>query len=426
MNRQAIAKSHLDWLDLLRVLCAIEIAGVHWLRACIHVGLLTNTNLPSGFRNFVWSYKNTNVGFQMLKDFPNYFLLDNQNDTAAILSNTVGFLFGFGWEALSIFIFISGFSLTLKLTNWPDRAKTYWLGWYKRRFRRILFPYYFIVVILLSTFFAFYLTINLLHIPFFEPIQAKLQTKIDADWANIFISHIFLVNPWQPHGSATFFAPAWWFLPAIIVAYIFFPLYSWLLIKLGSKFLLISSFLVTITAYWLETQNILLGNQWYFIITFELFNFSLGIIFGRWFQNESTRNRITSLLFCPSAFMLGLLLFAIGNFMNWFVFLYPFSSVFFTFGLIIVGANLSKFLLQVPFFSQLKSVDAYLLYLLHQPFAYLIALVLSRFLHRYTPFFGIIIYICFVLFVTSIFSKIYASFESRLSVWATEHIRYSN
>lgn len=175
MNQQKMTKSRLDWLDILRVLCALQIAGIHWLRACLHAGLFANTSLPESFRNFIWSYQNNNMGFQMLQNFPNYLMLDNQNDLAAGLTNNVGYLFGFGWEALNVFILISGFSLTLKLTDWPKLPVIYWFGWYKQRFRRILFPYYLIVIILFGSFFTFYLVINFLQIPFFEAIKLNFK-----------------------------------------------------------------------------------------------------------------------------------------------------------------------------------------------------------------------------------------------------------
>ncbi|MEI6428550.1 MAG: hypothetical protein WCO45_09220 [Pseudanabaena sp. ELA607] len=86
----------LEWLDMLRILCAIEIAGHHWLRACMHINIFSNSNLPSLFRNFLWSYKDNNAGLVLINSFPKYLILDNQNNFAAFLTNLMGFLFGFG------------------------------------------------------------------------------------------------------------------------------------------------------------------------------------------------------------------------------------------------------------------------------------------------------------------------------------------
>ena len=417
MSRLIGLPSRLNWLDMLRGLCSLEIAGIHWLRACMHVNLFTNTSLPASFRNFIWSYKNNNVGFQMLQDFPNYLNLDNQNDLAAALNNTLGFLFGFGWEAVNVFILLSGFSLTLKLTKWPDDAKTYWFGWYKRRLQRILLPYYLIVAILVSSFLVFYLAINLLQLPFLAPIQTQIQDRISKNWLDLLVSNIFLVNPWKAHGSATFFTSAWWFVAAIVAAYAAFPLYFWILTKLGSKVILISTFLVTTLSYGLGTHSILGENAWYHILLFESFNFSLGIVIGRWYHSETGRQRIHVILFKPITFLVGILLVIVGNGMNWFTFWYPFSSVFFTSGLILVGANLSKWILKVSFVKRLKDVDFYILYLIHQPFAYITALALSYFLKRYTPFLGMFIYLFVVLAVTYIFSKSYIFVEKKVSLW---------
>ena len=416
MNKQTTASTRLTWLDMLRGLCALEIIGLHWLRACMHANLFVNTSLPENFRSFIWSDKNNNQGFQMLQDFPDYFMLDNQNNLAAGLINFVGILFGFGWEALDVFILISGFSLTLKLTAWPNQAKDYWLSWYKRRWQRIILPYYLIVIIMLSSFLCFYLVVNLLHIPFFAPIQAQLQDKIDKQWLSLLFSHLFLIDFWETNGNPTFFATAWWFIPAILGAYISFPFFFWLLTKFGRKFLLFFGFLVTTIFYGLHIQNIWQGNVWFYIITFELFNFSLGMVIGNWYQSDSNFN-FQNVLFNPITLLGGLLAVVAGNVMNWFTFLYPFSSIFFTCGLMILGANLSKLLLKVPFVRKLKNIDFYILYLIHQPFAYLIVLLLSRFLKRYTTFFGIFIYLFVVLSITSVFSKTYTLVEKRLNLW---------
>jgi peptidoglycan/LPS O-acetylase OafA/YrhL len=410
---------------MLRGLCALEIAGVHWLRACMHVNLFSNTSLPESFRNFIWSYKNNNVGFHMLQDFPNYLNLDNQNDLAAALNNTLGFLFGFGWEAVNVFIFISGFSLTLKLTNWPDDARLYWFGWYKRRLRRIFLPYYLIVAILVSSFLFFYLAINLLNLPFLAPIQTKIQERITQNWLDLLVSNIFLFNPWKAHGSATFFTSAWWFIPAIVVTYMAFPLYFWSLTKLGSKLFLISTFLVTTISYWLGTQNILGENSWYYIILFESFNLSLGMVIGRWYQSEAGRVRSNDILFNPITLLVGISLIIIGNGMNWFAFFYPFSSIFFTSGLIIVGSNLSKWLLKVSFARRLKDVDFYVLYLIHQPFSYITALTVSYLLKRYAAFLGVFIYLFIVLSVTYIFSSLTKLVERKVTMW-TQNYRIPN
>ncbi|MGH2413689.1 MAG: acyltransferase family protein, partial [Microcystaceae cyanobacterium] len=326
MNQQKITQSRLHWLDMLRVLCALQIAGVHWLRACMHASLFANTSLPENFRNFIWSYQNNNMGFQMLQNFPNYFMLDNQYDLAASLTNNLGYLFGFGWQALNVFILISGFSLTLKLTDWPKSPIIYWLGWYKNRFRRILFPYYLIVIILFSSFFAFYLVINFLQIPFFESIQTQLQAKLNQDWFHLLLSHFLLVDPWKPNWGATFFASSWWFIPSIIAAYLAFPLYFWILNQFGSLFLLSFSFLITVTSYWPGADQILPNNPVFFIVTRELFNFSLGMAIARFYQKNGFE--MEEILFSPFCLIIGIVLFLVGNFMNWFSTLYPFSSIF--------------------------------------------------------------------------------------------------
>jgi peptidoglycan/LPS O-acetylase OafA/YrhL len=414
MNQQKIAQSHLNWLDMLRVLCALQIAGIHWLRACMHADLFANTSLPENFRNFIWSYQNNNMGFRMLQNFPNYLMLDNQNDLAANLTNNIGYLFGFGWEALNVFILISGFSLTLKLTDWPKSPMNFWLPWYKKRFQRILFPFYTIVIIVISSFLVFYPVINLLHIPFFESIQSQLQVRLNQDWLHLLLSNFLLIDPWKPNWGATFFIPSWWFVPSILTVYLAFPLYFWLLNRFGSPFLLFFSFIITVTSYWQGGHNILPDNPVFFIVTRELFNFSLGMALARFYQNR--RPEIEKTLFSPPCWVIGIFLFILGNFMNWFPLLYPFSSIFFTLGLTIVGANLSSWLLKVDYVKKLRNVDSYIFYLIHQPFSYLVAIALSYPFHRYTTFFGIFIYLFIVLLFTSVFSKKYTAIERKLAM----------
>ncbi|CAN1212340.1 Acyltransferase 3 domain-containing protein [Tumidithrix helvetica PCC 7403] len=415
MTSKTSSQPRIEWLDMLRALCAIEIAGHHWLRACLHVHLFENTSVSKQFRNFIWSYKNNNAGTQLFQNFPNPLLLDSQNSFSAALTNFTGFLFGFGWEAVNVFILLSGFSLALGLGDWPERAKEYWMGWYKRRLKRILFPYYLIAGILLFSYIFIYLGSSL---PFFDPVRPKIQEKIGKGWLELLVSQVFLISPWQSSLKATFFSPAWWFIPAIIVAYLFFPFFFWILAKFGSKALLGFTFLVSTVSYWLSAKGVPVEeNALYHVILFESFNFTLGMVLGRWFSQPAKRAKLEALVSKPIAIAVGVLLVLAGNLMNWFEPLYPLSSIFFTSGLVIVGINISNLFLGIPIVSKLKKIDSYMFYLIHQLLAYIIALVLSYILRAYTTSLGILIYFAAVLLATSIFLKFYLWLEGKALLW---------
>ncbi|MBD2178290.1 acyltransferase [Pseudanabaena sp. FACHB-1998] len=406
---KSIVSSRLEWLDMLRILCAIEIAGHHWLRACMHINIFSNNDLPGLFRNFLWSYKNNNAGLELINSFPKYLILDNQNNLAAFLTNLTGFLFGFGWEALHVFIFMSGFSLSLRLVEPPNNPLNYWLNWYKKRIKRIILPYYFVAFILFAGFLLVYITVNTINFPLFEPVKMQLQDKIGRSWIEILIGHVFLVNPWQTGWATNFISSAWWFIPPLLVAYIAFPLYFKVLTRFGGKFLLAITLLISVGSYYFAQSWGLNENHWHYIILFESFNFALGIFLGNYYTNYQDKEQLQKVLFHPLSLVLGLVLVVVGNMMNWFSSLYPWSSLFFTFGLFILGAKLANFLIEVPFLKRLKNCDSYVFYLIHQLIAYLFALCLNYVLKGYTPFFGGIIYILTVILVTSVFVKFYDS-----------------
>ncbi|PZO38328.1 MAG: hypothetical protein DCF19_16755 [Pseudanabaena frigida] len=416
MTQSKPSTSRLEWLDMLRAICAIEIAGHHWLRACMHVNVFSNTNLPEMFRNFLWSYKNNNAGQELINTFPSYLILDGQNTIAAFLTNFMGFLVGFGWEALHVFILMSGFSLSLRLAEYPSNPIDYWSNWYKKRLKRIIFPYYFVAFILFAGFLCVYIVVNSINFPLFAPVKMQLQEKIGRSWLEILVGHVFLVDPWASGWSTTYISSAWWFILPLLVAYIAFPIYFKVLTKYGGKILLATTFLISASTYLLAPNISLSENRWHYIILFESFNFTLGIFLGHYYTITQDKERLQNLLFHPITTFVGVVLVLVGNLMNWFTITYPFSSLFFTFGLFIVGAKLSRYLLAVPVIQKLKNVDSYTFYLIHQLIAYLFALVLNYVLRGYTPFFGGILYILTVILATSIFAKLYGKAEKLVTL----------
>ena len=149
---------------MLRFSCAVEIEGFHWLRGSYK---LSAYGCPASL-NPVMDYKSTGLGWHGL-------LLPMQIGCApypiSVVNRLLGFLFGYGWEAVSLFILISGFSLTLHL---PEvRGHHFWRRWYAGRFRRVLTPYYEIALPLIT---VFLIILRIHHAP--GGFLARLQFKL--------------------------------------------------------------------------------------------------------------------------------------------------------------------------------------------------------------------------------------------------------
>ncbi|WP_218079971.1 acyltransferase family protein [Anthocerotibacter panamensis] len=396
----ARSQTRLEWLDGLRFLCALEIVLFHWLRACLKAGLFSNSGAPPGFRSLVWAYRNSNTAW----DTARYLLLDSHSGLAALLTNTVGLLGGFGWEAVEVFILISGFSLSLSLGNWPQESG-YWLKWYQRRLKRVLLPFYWVAGAFLIPFLSLRYGLSQFEVPPFDRIQAQVQALVSTDSVNLLVSHSLLINPWAQQGRASFFAPAWWFVPAIVGAYLAFPWMFWVLKHKGAAVLLGATFLVSMIAYQLLQAGWLIENAWYDILLIEPCLFALGMVLGQKFR--AAQQQWTQALLTPWALLVALLLVLLGNLLNWFTPTYPLSSLVFTPGLTILGFRLAHLLQRLALFRHLSTVDSYHLYLIHQPFAYPVALGLGYLLGRYTTFFGALGFGILTVWLTYLFSLAY-------------------
>ncbi len=115
-----------------------------------------------------------------------------------------------------------------------------------------------------------------------QQIHRKLMSNIGSDLTGLAWSQLIMLNPhahlWQP----VFLAPAWWFIPAILLAYALFPAYMWLLQRLGSLGFLVLGGAISIISYIASLQGWLPEFSWNFIIFNECFNFFLGIVVGRY------------------------------------------------------------------------------------------------------------------------------------------------
>ena len=123
------------WLDLLRLICAVEIVGFHWLRAAAKTGAF------GGPQNFILSYRMLNIGVV------EHFIASTWTSSSSLhrwTYDAIGLAFGFGWEAVNVFVLLSGLSLAISLGH-SDRPSS-WPSWIARRLKRILVPFYLVSI----------------------------------------------------------------------------------------------------------------------------------------------------------------------------------------------------------------------------------------------------------------------------------------
>lgn len=364
------ATRRLVWLDILRLLAAVEIVGYHWLRAVVKLGALA-AGQPD---NFVISYRQLSLG---LGGLGNALLSHSPHPTARLVNDAIGLLFEFGWQAVHLFVLLSGFSLALALGR--RSADPAWGRWLLRRAERILTPFYIIslplVVVMLTLPY-------LARGPLLRQFVKKLLQNQDGSAAHTLFAQIFLFDPWRHLFVPLFLSPAWWFVPAILVGYLVFPL-IWMAFRHYSPGLVLAVALaVSLGSYTAILHGHALEWGWYFVAFNEAFNFCLGILLGRLYTTASGKERIEAHLRSTRTLLLGIALLLAGNLCNLYQLTYPVSSSVFTLGLAICGGQLAVRLQSSPLVAKLLSIDPYILYLLHQSFAFPVAVLLLR---RHAP-----------------------------------------
>lgn len=381
------------WLDIARTLAAMMILGIHWLRAGYKVGLFGSGSTT----NLVMDYQSHSGGLRL---FDHVLIAGNGHAVSAWLTNVIGLMGGFGWEAVSALILISGFSLAVaqggkSLT--PDE----WLTWYGKRAKRILVPFYLVA----GTFLILYVlaagALPHINAHIATVIDSKLLSQFHTPLLGVIISHIFLFDPYNREWSADFFAPAWWFIPAILLAYVAYPFARAASYVANGVPLLIGAALLSIAAFAASDAGILVNETWYYIVLHESFNFCLGIVMGSvWLGPQ--RPMLERTLSDQRVVVAAFALFVLGNVVNWTSELRPIASMMYGPSLVVLLVFLSKQLARTWLSNVLTSIDPYDLYLVHQPFAFPIALVAGMLFHGYAVFVG---WFAFVT-VASIASKI--------------------
>ena len=386
MTDKQLSRERLVWLDITRVLCALMILGIHWLRASYNVQLF-GIGDPN---NLVMDYQGHVGGAAAL--WHHLFIAGTAPALSVWLTNLIGLFGGFGWQAVSALIIISGFSLAIAQHGKTlDRAQ--WFAWYGKRAKRILIPYYMVALPLLAICVAVILILQHMHGNVAFILLTKLVSQFKTPYIGVVTSHLFLFDPWQFQWGADFFAPAWWFIPAILLAYVTYPFVrGWSRYGRGIP-LLLGSAAITIVAYSLSDAYVLMNESWYYIVLQQSFNFSLGVVLANMWLGSS-RPALLRLISDRRAFFVALAVFVIGNICNWTPAIRPVAGMLYGPSLLLMIVILSKGLEKQPRVSRaITSVDSYDLYLVHQPFAFPIALIAKMAFHLYGVFFGWFIFV---------------------------------
>lgn len=396
------AKERLPWLDIARVLAALMILGIHWLRAGYYVGLFGQGDRV----NLVIDYQGQSGGLRLF----HYLLIAGPGITLpAVLTNLIGILGGLGWEAVSALILISGFSLAI---TQPGKSldRFGWVSWYRKRAKRILVPFYLVALPFLVVYACVVFLVH--HAPghvLAAVVESKLLTHFHTPPLGIIISHLFLFDPWGYQWGPEFFAPAWWFVPAILLAYTTFPfLLAASRIGRGLPLLAVSA-VITVAAYMLSDARVLVNESWYYIVLHESFNFSLGIVLGRlWLgEHRPVLERISS---NPRAAAVAFAVFVAGNIANWSPSTRPFASMLYGPSLVLMIVFVAKLLEKRPFSRALAGIDSYDLYLVHQPFAFPIAFAAKVLFHGYAVFVGWFVFVLIATLAARVLSVVQRPF----------------
>jgi peptidoglycan/LPS O-acetylase OafA/YrhL len=365
----AMKPSRFDWLDVMRLLAMLAIVGFHWLRT-------SQENGAFGLRYWA-GFEDVRIGFSQVS----YLVIDGSGlSLTSLANNTIGVLFGYGWEAVNVFVLLSGVGLALSYR--PSATGFSLKSWYARRFSRILLPYYAIA-------FPLVLCAETLkwvgdgRSGLLGAMAMKLGDKNLSDPIGVeLLKHLFLVDPRQAGWAPFFFSPAWWFIPPILVAYACFPLFWRGLDRFGATAILMATLAVSVVAYWFTDRGRLWEHGLYFVVLHEGFDFTLGIVIGRALGVEAARERLRAFVGSPLSLVVGAALFACGNVANWYSFSYPISSALFTPGYSLLLAWVAIWSTQNGSAAKVsRRVDSYHVYLLHQFLAFPLVLVTVALCH---------------------------------------------
>ena len=187
----------------------------------------------------------------------------------------------FAGTVVHIFFIISGWGLTL---SYLKKEHFSWSAWVKRRFRKIILPYWLIVTLT-------FLLINMGHRLFPKFLESNYS------WLSLISYLTFTRNFYSPGWSMN---PTLWFMPVIVLLYAVFPILIRTLERYGIVALLIISAVIT---YGSITLCIIIGypvTHQTALFLFYVIEFSFGILIGYMYHyNANLLNQLSNFkMFC--------------------------------------------------------------------------------------------------------------------------------
>ena len=125
-----------------------------------------------------------------------------------------------------LFFILSGFGLTI---SYFKSNVISWKDWSRRRFRKVIFPYWIIIILI-------FLSGNVIH--YIAPALFKRKYSSFVLLTYLTLTRNFFNLSWEMN-------PTLWFIPAIIGLYVLFPFLIRILERYGAFFVLILSIIIT-------------------------------------------------------------------------------------------------------------------------------------------------------------------------------------
>lgn len=141
----------------------------------------------------------------------------------ALQEKALRFLSEYAGSTVQVFFVISGYGLTYAFLK---RDLTHWGSWMQRRFSKTVLPYWIVVTLTFA-------------VAQFIPFYADKAARSGSSWvAYMLFFRNFVPSSWPLN-------PSLWFMPVIIGLYLVFPLLIVVLVKHGTKILMLVSLFVT-------------------------------------------------------------------------------------------------------------------------------------------------------------------------------------
>lgn len=350
-------RPRLDWIDSMKGISILWIAFFHFFSA-----------YDTG--RYPWPLN--------FSSFPSFLAACNPSSPMDTLWNIVdgilAALFQRGPQAVGVFLFLSGFSLTYSLIK-SGTMQGPWLQWYKRRLFR-LFPLYWVA-----------------HVLYILSPWVHRQDAVDYR----FILSLLGDRVWPIDVMFYYLNPSWWFFGLLVQLYLVFPILFSLLQRFDVvRYLLLCAFITIISRYMLFGVIHAHGNfvQGAFFGS-RLWEFAAGMAFALLYHKSP--GRAEKYLFSWQALLLGIILYVLGGYSYQPGLSYIATDALIGTGLFIIVAHAACVAAKTFILKRLLSVVgiySYGIYLFHHPYVMYWGAYAQRFtMAEFLP------YACFVVFI---------------------------